>query len=67
MENVILKSLAFDLAVPTVLSFLERYGKSVNLPHRLTEKFSHLTKVSWCINLFEIYYEPSYKASNYTR
>ncbi|CAB3984765.1 G2 mitotic-specific cyclin-A-like, partial [Paramuricea clavata] len=44
MENVILKSLAFDLAVPTVLSFLERYGKSVDLPHRLMEKFSHLTK-----------------------
>lgn len=46
MENVILKSLAFDLAVPTVLSFLERCEKTVELPQSLMEKFSHLTKVS---------------------
>ena len=46
MENVILKSLAFDLAVPTALSFLERYEKTANLPPNLKEKFSHLTKVS---------------------
>ena len=49
---MILKSLAFDLAVPTALSFLERYEKTVNLSQRLTEKFSHLTKVSWFINRF---------------
>lgn len=46
MENVILKSLTFDLAVPTVLSFLDRYEKRINVQQRLTEKFSHLTKVS---------------------
>ena len=46
MENVILKSLAFDLAVPTVLSFLERCEKSVDLPEKTMEKFSNLTKVS---------------------
>ena len=46
MENVILKSLAFDLAVPTVLSFLERCEKSVDLPQKIMEKFSNLTKVS---------------------
>ncbi|XP_028408275.1 G2/mitotic-specific cyclin-A-like [Dendronephthya gigantea] len=44
MEHVILKSLVFDLAVPTALSFLERYEKSVMLPQRLSEKLSHLTK-----------------------
>ena len=47
MENVILKSLAFDLTVPTVLSFLERCEKSVDLSEELMEKFSHLTKVGF--------------------
>jgi hypothetical protein len=47
MENVILKSLAFDLAVPTALSFLEKYENIVQLPKSLKEKCSHLTKVSW--------------------
>lgn len=54
MEHVILKSLAFDLAVPTALSFLERYEKSVNLPQRLAEKLCHLTKASWSEIIFTL-------------
>ena len=46
MENLVLSVLSFDLSVPTILSFLNRYEKAANVPSHLSQKFSYLTKVS---------------------
>ena len=42
-----LKTLAFDLAAPTALSFLDKYEKDVDIPEELVEKFSYITRVSF--------------------
>lgn len=44
MENMVLKVLSFDLSVPTVLSFLDRYEKAADVPANLSKKFSFLTR-----------------------
>ncbi|XP_046853531.1 G2/mitotic-specific cyclin-A-like [Xenia sp. Carnegie-2017] len=43
MENLILKVLEFDLYVPTILSFLDRYEKAADVPEDSRRKFKFLT------------------------
>lgn len=50
MEKLVLKVLAFDLAVPTVLSFLDRYEKGIDLARPFSQKLSNLTRVSFIID-----------------
>ena len=50
MENLVLKVLEFDLCVPTVLSFVDRYEKAADVPQDMKRKFSFLTRV--CTKLF---------------
>lgn len=45
MENLILKTLKFDLTVPTALSFLERCRQNIDMPHEEPEKYFNLIKV----------------------
>lgn len=45
MENLILKVLEFDLYVPTILSFLDRYEKAADVPEDSRRKFKFLTGV----------------------
>lgn len=45
MENLILKTLKFDLTVPTALSFLERCRQNIDMPHEESEKYFNLIKV----------------------
>ncbi|XP_028403157.1 G2/mitotic-specific cyclin-A-like [Dendronephthya gigantea] len=44
MENLVLKVLAFDLCVPTILSFLGRYERAADVPEGMKRKFCFLTR-----------------------
>ena len=46
MEQLVLKVLEFDLNVPTILSFLDRYEKAADVPPDTKRKFCFLTRVS---------------------
>lgn len=46
MESLVLKVLEFDLCVPTILSFLDRYRKAADVPEDSKRKLSFLTKVN---------------------
>lgn len=46
MEQLVLKALTFDLSVPTILNFLERYLKATKAPENLAPKVESLARVS---------------------
>ena len=46
METLVLKELSFDMAVPTALSFLDRYERAVDLPKEDAKQCSFLARVS---------------------
>lgn len=46
MEHLVLKVLGFDLAVPTVLDFLERFLKAAHVADMQTPKVEALSKVT---------------------
>lgn len=53
MENLVLKVLQFDMNVPTILSFLDRYEKAADFPQDMKRKFCFLTRV--CIEYILFY------------
>jgi hypothetical protein len=55
MEHLVLKVLEFDLNVPTILSFLNRYEKAADVPQDTKRTFSFLTRVSEAYNTFLSY------------
>ncbi|CAB3995919.1 cyclin A [Paramuricea clavata] len=44
MENLVLKVLQFDMNVPTILSFLDRYEKAADFPQDMKRKLCFLTR-----------------------
>lgn len=46
MEQLVLKALTFDLSVPTILNFLERYLKAAKAPQNMAPKVDALARVS---------------------
>lgn len=46
MESLILKTINFDVSVPTVVNFLERFLKAAECPDSDFPRFEALAKVS---------------------
>lgn len=49
MESLILKTLGFDICVPTILNFLERYLKATECSESESPKVEALAKAS-CVS-----------------
>ncbi|EDO37884.1 predicted protein [Nematostella vectensis] len=53
MEQLVLKVLTFDLSVPTILNFLERFIKATNVPESMAPKVEALARYLCEISLLD--------------
>lgn len=51
MESLILKTLGFEVSVPTILNFLERFLKATECPVTDSPKVESLAKVSLIVTV----------------
>ena len=61
MESLILKTLGFDICVPTVINFLERYSKATECSESDSPKVNSLAKVSRVVCMTVSGYQHVYK------
>ena len=50
MESLVLKTINFDVSVPTIVNFLERFVKAADCPESDHPKFEALSKVRKSFN-----------------
>lgn len=55
MESLVLKTLNFDVSVPTILNFLERFLKAVECNDSDRPKVEALAKVSYSTSITLLY------------
>lgn len=55
MESLVLKTLNFDVSVPTILNFLERFLKAVECNNSDRPKAEALAKVSYSTSIILLY------------
>lgn len=55
MESLVLKTLNFDVSVPTILNFLERFLKAVECNDSDRTKVEALAKVSYSTSIILLY------------
>lgn len=55
MESLVLKTLNFDVSVPTILNFLERFLKAVECNDSDRAKVEALAKVSYSTSIILLY------------
>ena len=56
MESLVLKTLNFDVSVPTILNFLERFSKAVECTDSDRPKVEALAKVSYSTSIILLCY-----------
>lgn len=56
MESLVLKTLNFDVSVPTILNFLERFLKAVECTDSDRTKVEALAKVSYSTSVILLCY-----------